>query len=85
MATITFKGMTTKRLYRFGSTLGTGLPVALQGASGQPIRTPVTFNGETVIYVNNDGSIQRGTAGPVPVGNPDVYSTYAVTSAWEQQ
>lgn len=85
MATATFKGLTSKRLYEFGMTLGAGLPQVLQGLNGQPLRTPVTYNGETVIWVNNDGSIQRGNAGPVPIGNPDVYSCYAITSVWEQQ
>ncbi len=72
----TYRGITTKKLYRFYNQT---IPAAL--IVGGALLEKGTYNGETVILANQDGSVRRGVAGaPVP-GDP--YSPTAVPSPWE--
>lgn len=88
---IVYKGVTTKKRYSF--SLGF-LPAVLLQPGGTPVAQG-TFNGETLIMANTDGSVARGAAtGPpagaatVATGVPgavDIYSAYVAPSAWESQ
>lgn len=75
-----YRGVVTKVLYSFATPLldTAGHPVV----GGQ--YSVATYNGETVVVTNNDGSVARGTAGPVPPG-ANIYNAYTVPSPWEQQ
>ena len=90
MPLVRYKGVTTKRLYAFMFGQSQGIPTALQDVYGNPIRTSGTYNGETVVWVNNDGAIERGVAGAQPadadanLANQDnVYNAYTTSSIWE--
>lgn len=73
-----YRGLETKELYSFLSPL--------IDANGRPVvggQYSVTiWNGETVVYCNNDGSLARGTAGPTPAGYP--YGASTDPSPWER-
>jgi hypothetical protein len=81
-----YRGVTSGGLYQFADYLvdSAGHPVV----GGQ--YSTATWNGETVVIANHDGSMQRSTAGPsilVPssqegVGNIALPTTW--TSPWEE-
>lgn len=94
MPVVKYKGVTTLRTYAFifGPGNPNTIPTALQDVNGNPIFTHGTYNGETVVWVNDDGSQARGVAGPQPadananLANVDnVYNAYATPSEWEKQ
>lgn len=68
-------GLTTHNLYSF-----IDVPEVLTDDNGQPVQQG-TWNGETVIIANNDGSVARGLPGP-PIPS-DPYSPTAIFSYWE--
>lgn len=80
-----YVGVTTKGIYSFGTPL--------LNSDGRPVTgglySVATYNGETVIYANNDGSLARGVAGPDPNTKPYTTSTIpsasTIPSPWEQQ
>jgi len=80
-----FKGMTTKFVYRFiygqGATGSIALPAAVADAFGNPTTLKATYNGETVIPVNRDGSVAQSVIGGPPAGDP--YSFTKLPSLWE--
>lgn len=91
MSMLAYKGVTTKRVYwfnQFNLPAGTSL-------NGWASQTPFTFNAETLVPCNRDGSPMRGYTGPTPVtasqtsvptpGIGTTYDTFAQTSTWEQQ
>lgn len=87
--TIIYKGVTTKKLYQFMSS---AVPAVLLSSTGGFV-SKGTFNGETVILANSDGSVQRGVAAGPPAGastipagksgGVDIYSSYTTPSLWE--
>lgn len=78
MSVITYRGYPSRTLYRFDTKLS--LPAALQDALGNPLQQG-SFNSETVVIANRDGSVARGVPGSPPSGDP--YSFTVVPSPWE--
>ena len=74
-----YRGVTTKATYSFQTALTDANGNAVVGGA----YSVATYNGETVVYANNDGSVARGTAGPNPPGQ--IYQITTVPSPWEQQ
>jgi hypothetical protein len=83
--------VTTLRRYEF---MQAAIPSALVGPFGQPL-LEATFNGETVVNSNHDGSVALPVATgpppgasktPLPYGanDNDIYSAYTANSLWEQ-
>lgn len=65
-----YRGLTTKRLYRF-----MGNPKLAADTLGR-----VTIQGELAVLVNRDGAIQRGVLGT----SDDTYSPGWTQSTWEE-
>jgi hypothetical protein len=77
VATIRYRGRSTGFLYGWG----TGLPSVLADpVTGAPVQLG-TWNGESVVLANLDGSVARSTIGGPPAGDP--YSFTVVVSPWE--
>jgi hypothetical protein len=98
-----FKGVQSGFVYRFiygqGLTGNTALPAAVADAFGNPTTKLATWNGETVVPANNDGSVAQSLiGGPAPTGAPIVdcqaynqpidlglYDFSKLPSLWETQ
>jgi hypothetical protein len=102
MPSCAFKGLTTKFVYRFiygqGLSGSTALPAALADAFGNPTTQAATFNGETVIPANNDGSVAQSVIGGPVAGTPivdcqaylqpidlNLYGFSKIPSLWESK
>ena len=92
MGAISWRGVTTKRLYRFMTAT---IPASLINAYGQPVGMG-TYNGETLIETNTDGSVRLPVATGPPVGasvvplpyganDDDIYSAFVQQSFWTEQ
>lgn len=64
----------------------------LQNPDGTGNTTSGTYNGETVVWVNRDGGIERGHTIGVPTGATsnlsdvnNVYNAYTTSSVWESE
>lgn len=68
-----YKGLTTLNSYYFTN------PPAIDPSGGPILKT--TYNNETIVLVNNDGAIQRGTRGQAPP--QDAYGPGYDPSIWE--
>lgn len=90
MGSVVWKGVSTRRRYEY---MQRAIPGALLNPFGQPLTT-ATYNGETVILADHDGSVARAIAtGPPPGASVvpqassainDVYDAYVLASPWEQ-
>lgn len=90
MGSVAWIGVTTRRRYEF---MQRAIPAALIGTNQQPLQR-ATFNGETVVIANHDGSVSRAVAtGPPPGasvnpqppgGHNDIYDAYTTASLFEQ-
>lgn len=87
-----WKGVTSKKVVAF---MQAAIPSALiDPSSGQPVLIG-TYNGETVVNANHDGSVARAVATGPPAGasvlpqpttaTNDIYDAYTLASLWEQQ
>lgn len=84
MAQFIYRGVTSKRLYRW---MTGAIPASFVDAYGNaltvvPAYTPPGLPTEKVIMVNHDGSIRVGTSGPSAL--PDTYAPGHLFSDWEQ-
>jgi hypothetical protein len=92
MGSYVYKGVTTLRRYEWMSQ---ALPSALLNVYGQPV-IQGTYNGETVIEANHDGSVMMPQATGPPVGavtyqpaTPSelnsIYDCYVNPEPWSSQ
>jgi hypothetical protein len=92
MGSYCWKGVTTKRRYEW---IQATIPSALLSVYGQPLQV-ATYNGETLVATNHDGSVMMPTAtGPPPgavtyqPGTPSelnsVFDAYVQQSPWTEQ
>ena len=92
MGSYAWKGVTTLRRYEF---IQATVPSVLLNVYGQPVQQG-TFNGETVIATNHDGSVLMPQATGPPPGavttqpaTPSelnsVYDAYVQQSPWTEQ
>ena len=80
--------MTTKALYQFDLSV---VPAALMDIFGN-LLAEASYNGETVIQANVDGSVARGVAtGPPadasttdPGQRESIWAAYVAPSLWEE-
>ncbi len=91
MGSYVWEGVTSRQRYEFMQAI---IPAALiDPTSGQPALKG-TFNGETVVNANHDGSVACAVAtGPPPGASVlpqpttavnDIYDCYTLASLWEQ-
>lgn len=90
MGSYVYRGYPSKRRYEFFQQT---IPAELLGPYGQPLLEG-TFNGETLVNANHDGSVARSVASGPPVGaspvpeapgGPEsIYDAYIAPSLWEQ-
>ena len=78
MAGFKYRGKTTGHLYEFSQPL---FDAEGHAVIGGPFSI-ATYNGEHVVYCNNDGSVAMPTAGPTPVDQP--FGGSVTPSPWEQ-
>jgi hypothetical protein len=92
MGSYVWRGVTSKYRYEF---IQAAIPAALLDVNGQPLLIG-TYNGETLIDTNHDGSVALAVATgppygasaiPTPYGlnDNDIYSAYTLKGLWEQQ
>ena len=95
MGSVAWIGVTTSRRYEFTQQT---IPAALISPISQQPLQKATFNGETVVIANHDGSVQRALAtGPPPGASPNpepvtkpgsgansIYDAYTIASLFEQ-
>lgn len=95
MGSVAWIGVTTRRRYEF---MQRAIPAALISPITQQPVQKATFNGETVVIANHDGSVARALATGPPAGanvNPqpstppgngvnDIYDAYTNASLFEQ-
>jgi hypothetical protein len=91
MGSYQWRGVTSRNLYSF---MQLAIPPALiDPQSSQPVLVG-TYNGETVVNANHDGSVARAVAtGPPPGASVlpqpttavnDIYDCFVLASLWEQ-
>lgn len=78
MSRIQWRGVTTKHLYKYDTSV---VPAAFINPAGGYEQT-VTINAETAILANTDGSVARSVAGAPPVQS--IYDPGVTPSPWEQ-
>jgi hypothetical protein len=91
MGALSWRGVTTRKIYRYMTST---IPPALLDPYGNPL-AEATYNGETVIAANTDGSIALPVATGPPAGSSvvplpygqgnDIYSAYVQQSPWTEQ
>ena len=92
MGSLVWKGVSTLRRYEF---IQQTVPSALLNVYGQPV-VEGTYNGETVIIANHDGSVLMPQATGPPLGavttqppTPSelnsIYDSYVLQSPWTEQ
>lgn len=95
MGSVAWIGVTTNRRYEFTQQT---IPAALISPISQQPLQKATYNGETIVMANHDGSVARAVATGPPQGankNPqpqtkpgngvnDIYSAYTNASLFEQ-
>ena len=91
MGSYVWKGLASGRRYEW---MQLAIPSALLDVNSQPVLEG-TFNGETLINANHDGSVALAVATgppfgasaiptPYGAGDNDIYSAYTLASLWEQ-
>lgn len=78
-STYYWRGRTTGGLAQFSRAT---IPAVLLDDNGNP--QSATYDGETYVVANADGSVLNPQAMGVPLGDPDIYASYVNFNTWSE-